>query len=67
MASAKIISFADAAIKRAEEQQRAERDDDVRAIIEFMVDELNNIRDSVELLRERFEQFEQGGEITPVK
>ena len=44
MAGVKISSMIAAAVDRVEAQQRAERDEDVRAIIEFMEDELNNVR-----------------------
>ena len=41
MAGIKISAMIAAAVDRVEAQQRAERDEDVRAIIEFMEDELN--------------------------
>ena len=62
MAQVKITSLIANTAERAEEQQRAERDDDARAIIEVMEDELNSIRNDVDALVQRVQQLEQNGE-----
>jgi len=62
MAGVKISSMIAAAVDRVEAQQRAERDEDVRAIIEFMEDELNNVRGSVDLLQQRVEELQKKDE-----
>ena len=61
MAGVKITSLIANTAERVEEQQRAERDDDARAIIEVMEDELNSIRNDVDALVQRVQQLEQGG------
>ena len=60
MAGVKISSMIAAAVDRVEAQQRAERDEDVRAIIEFMEDEMEGIRRDVEAARQRVEKLEEG-------
>ena len=62
MAGVKISSMIAAAVDRVEAQQRAERDEDVRAIIEFMEDELNNVRGSIDLLQQRVEELQKKDE-----
>ena len=53
--------------ERVEEQQRAERDDDARAIIELMEDELNSIRDEIDALRAaRPATRTEGGDQSPM-
>ena len=61
MAGVKITSLIENTAARVEEQQRVERDDDARAIIELMEDELNSIRNDVDALVQRVQQLEQGG------
>jgi hypothetical protein len=58
MAGVKISSMIAAAVDRVEAQQRAERDEDVRAIIEFMEDEMEGIRRDVEATRQHVEKLE---------
>ena len=60
MAGVKISSMIAAAVDRVEAQQRAERDEDVRAIIEFMEDEMEGIRRDVEAARQRVQKLEEG-------
>ena len=62
MAGVKITSLIANTAARVEAQQRDERDDDARAIIELMEDELNDLRGSVELLHERVAQLEKEDE-----
>jgi hypothetical protein len=59
MAGVKISSMIAAAVDRVEAQQRAERDEDVRAIIEFMEDEMEGIRRDVEALQQRVQKSEE--------
>ena len=61
MAGVKITSLIANTAARVEAQQRDERDDDARAIIELMEDELNSIRNDVDALVQRVQQLEQGG------
>ena len=61
MAGVKITSLIANTAERVEAQQRDERDDDARAIIELMEDELNSIRNDVDALVQRVQQLEQGG------
>ena len=61
MAGVKITSLIANTAERVEEQQRAERDDDARAIIEVIEEELETVRRDVETMQERFKQLEQGG------
>ena len=62
MAGVKISSMIAAAVDRVEAQQRAERDEDVRAIIEFMEDEMESIRRDVEAARQHVQKLEEGTE-----
>ena len=62
MAGVKITSLIANTAERVEAQQRDERDDDARAIIELMEDELNDLRGSVDLLHERVSQLEKEDE-----
>jgi len=61
MAGVKITSLIANTAERVEEQQRAERDDDARAIIELVEDELDTLRRDFEALQTRVQQLEQGG------
>ena len=58
MAGVKITSLIANTAERVEAQQRDERDDDARAIIELMEDELNSIRRDVEALQTRVQTLE---------
>ena len=51
MAGVKITSLIANTAERVEEQQRTERDDDARAIIELMEDELDTLRRDFEALQ----------------
>ena len=61
MAGVKITSLIANTATRVEAQQRVERDDDAKAIIELMEDELDSIRNDVDALVQRVRQLEQGG------
>jgi len=61
MAGVKITSLIANTAARVEAQQRDERDDDAKAIIELMEDELSSIRNDVDALVQRVQQLEQGG------
>ena len=58
MAGVKITSLIANTAARVEEQQRAERDDDAKAIIELMEDELDSLRRDVEALLTRVQTLE---------
>jgi len=62
MAGVKITSLIANTATRVEAQQRVERDDDAKAIIELMEDELDSIRNDVDALVQRVRQLEQNGE-----
>ena len=62
MAGVKITSLIANTAARVEEQQRVERDDDAKAIIELMEDELDTLRRDFEALLTRVQQLEQNGE-----
>ena len=62
MAGVKITSLIANTAARVEEQQRVERDEDAKTIIELMEDELNDLRGSVDLLHERVSQLEKEDE-----
>jgi len=61
MAGVKITTLIANTAERVEEQQRAERDDDAKTIIELMEDELDTLRRDIEALQTRVQQLEQGG------
>ena len=58
MAGVKITSLIANTAARVEEQQRAECDDDAKAIIELMEDELDSLRRDVEALLTRVQTLE---------
>ena len=58
MAGVKITSLIANTAARVEEQQRTERDDDARAIIELMEDELDTLRRDLEVLQTRVQTLE---------
>ena len=58
MAGVKITSLIANTAARVEAQQRDERDDDARAIIELMEDELDSLRRDVEALLTRVQTLE---------
>ena len=60
MAGVKITSLIANTAERVEEQQRAERDDDAKVIIELMEDELDTLRRDVEALQTRVQTLEGG-------
>ena len=62
MAGVKITSLIANTAARVEEQQRVERDDDAKTIIELMEDELDTLRRDFEVLQTRVQQLEQNGE-----
>ena len=65
MAGVKITSLIANTAARAEEQQRAERDDDAKALIEVIEEELETVRRDVEALQTRVQQLEQQGGVDP--
>ena len=65
MAGVKITSLIANTAERVEAQQRDERDDDAKAIIEVIEEELENIRRDVETLQARVQQLEQQGGVDP--
>ena len=58
MAGVKITSLIANTAARVEEQQRAERDDDAKTIIELMEDELDTLRRDFEALQTRVQTLE---------
>jgi len=58
MAGVKITSLIANTAERVEEQQRAERDDDAKALIEVIEEELENIRHDIEILQQRVKTLE---------
>ena len=58
MAGVKITSLIANTAARVEEQQRAERDDDAKTIIELMEDELDTLRRDLEALQTRVQTLE---------
>jgi len=58
MAGVKITSLIANTAARVEAQQRDERDDDAKAIIELVEEELENIRHDIEILQQRVKTLE---------